>query len=73
MIHIPEKPYDGTLVGLEKARRDCRSQMIRIVKEVNAVADDSKVAVDFNRVGQYLSPLLFCQLLPVWQPTLSIE
>ena len=40
MNHIPEKPYDGTLVGLEKAHRDCRSQMIRIVKEVDAVADD---------------------------------
>lgn len=33
--HIPETPYPGTLVGLEKARRDCRSQMIRIVKEVS--------------------------------------
>ena len=33
--HIPENPYPGTLVGLEKARRDCRSQMIRIVKEVS--------------------------------------
>lgn len=43
--------------------------MIRIVKEVDAVADDPKVAVDFNRVGQSLSPLLFRQLLPVWQPT----
>ncbi|ODM15565.1 hypothetical protein SI65_09168 [Aspergillus cristatus] len=68
MTHIPEKPYDGTLVGLEKARRDCRSQMIRIVKEVDAVADDPKVAVDFNRVGQYLSPLLFRQLLPGTEP-----
>ena len=35
--------------------------MIRIVKEVDAVADDPKVAVDFNRVGQSLGPLLFRQ------------
>ncbi|GMG09627.1 unnamed protein product [Aspergillus oryzae] len=81
--HIPENPYPGTLVGLEKARRDCRSQMIRIVKEVSpvlidagtdavvltfqvdAVADDPSFATDFNRVGIYLSPLLFRQLLPV--------
>ncbi|KJK61895.1 hypothetical protein P875_00086561 [Aspergillus parasiticus SU-1] len=84
--HIPEEEYAATLVGLEKARRDCRSQMIRIVKEVSpvmidtvtdakvltlqvdAVADDPKVAIDFNRVGIYLSPLLFRQLLPIPEP-----
>ncbi|QMW38422.1 hypothetical protein G4B11_001658 [Aspergillus flavus] len=84
--HIPENPYPGTLVGLEKARRDCRSQMIRIVKEVSpvlidagtdavvltfqvdAVADDPSFATDFNRVGIYLSPLLFRQLLPIPEP-----
>ncbi|KAF7627955.1 hypothetical protein AFLA_003323 [Aspergillus flavus NRRL3357] len=66
--HIPETPYPGTLVGLEKARRDCRSQMIRIVKEVDDVADDPSRAIDFNRVGIYLSPLLFRQLLPIPEP-----
>ncbi|KAE8323661.1 hypothetical protein BDV39DRAFT_208643 [Aspergillus sergii] len=66
--HIPQAAYAGTLVGLEKARRDCRSQMIRIVKEVDAVAEDPNVATDFNRVGIYLSSLLFRQLLPIPEP-----
>ncbi|KAI9924692.1 hypothetical protein MW887_006544 [Aspergillus wentii] len=66
--HIPEKEYDNSLVGLEKARRDCRLQMILIVKEVDAVAEDPKVAIDFDRVGQYLSPVLFRQLLPDVEP-----
>ncbi|PIG89723.1 hypothetical protein AARAC_005045 [Aspergillus arachidicola] len=66
--HVPETPYPGTLVGLDKARRDCRSQMIRIVKEVDDVAKDPEVATDFNRVGIYLSPLLFRQLLPIPEP-----
>lgn len=79
--HLPDKAYPATLVGLEKARRDCRLQMISIVKEVapllidanvmvltlqvDDVANDPKVAVDFSRVGIYLSPLLFRRLLPV--------
>ncbi|KAB8206009.1 hypothetical protein BDV34DRAFT_224878 [Aspergillus parasiticus] len=71
--HIPEAPYPGTLVGLEKARRDCRSQMIRIVKEVDAVAEDPMVATDLNRVGIYLSPLLFRQLLPIPELQLTEE
>lgn len=28
-------PYDGTLLGLDKALRDCRWEMIKIVKEVS--------------------------------------
>lgn len=48
----------------KKARRDCRLQMIRIVKEVDAVSEDPTIAVDFNRVGVYLAPALFRQLLP---------
>lgn len=33
--------------------------------QVDAVSEDPKIAVDVSRVGQYLSPVLFRQLLPV--------
>ena len=35
------------------------------VLQVDAVAEEPKVAIDSDRVGQFLSPILFKQLLPV--------
>ncbi|KAG2421935.1 hypothetical protein HFD88_005911 [Aspergillus terreus] len=61
---LPKTVYKPTLGNLERARRHCRLQMIRIVQEVDAVSDDPKIATDPNRVGQFLSPVLFRQLLP---------
>ncbi|KDQ06256.1 hypothetical protein BOTBODRAFT_121779 [Botryobasidium botryosum FD-172 SS1] len=58
-------PYKPTIFGLDKARRDCRFEMIKIVKEVDAVADDPKIAIDPDRSFQYLSPATFRMLLPV--------
>ncbi|KAF7344156.1 hypothetical protein MVEN_01705800 [Mycena venus] len=60
----PLKPYPATIFGLDKARRDCRFEMIKIVKEVDAVAHDPKVAIDPSRTWQYLSPAIFRVLLP---------
>ncbi|KAF8212688.1 hypothetical protein K438DRAFT_1662231 [Mycena galopus ATCC 62051] len=57
-------PYKGTQFGLDKARRDCRFEMIKIVREVDAVAVDPKVACDPSRTWQYLSPTVFRMLLP---------
>ncbi|KAJ7351546.1 hypothetical protein DFH08DRAFT_923452 [Mycena albidolilacea] len=57
-------PYPATIFGLDKARRDCRFEMIKIVKEVDAVAHDPKVAIDPSRIWQYLSPAVFRLLLP---------
>ncbi|KAG5644903.1 hypothetical protein DXG03_007455 [Asterophora parasitica] len=57
-------PYKGSIFGLDKARRDCRFEMIKIVREVDAVAEDPKVACDPKRVWQYLSPAVFRMLLP---------
>ncbi|KAF7343735.1 hypothetical protein MSAN_01954100 [Mycena sanguinolenta] len=57
-------PYDGDQFGLDEARRDCRFEMIKIVKEVDAVAVDPKVACDPSRTWQYLSPVVFRMLLP---------
>lgn len=57
-------PYNNSLYGLEQAKRDCRFEMIKIVREVDAVSDDPKVAVATDRNYQYLSPVIFRQLLP---------
>lgn len=35
------KPYHKSLLGLEKARRDCRLEMIKIVQEVCSTTRDS--------------------------------
>ncbi|CAK5273716.1 unnamed protein product [Mycena citricolor] len=58
-------PYTYTTFSLDKARRDCRFEMIKIVREVDAVAADPKVACDPDRSWQYLSPAVFRILLPV--------
>ena len=34
-------PYDASIFGLEDARRDCRLEMIKIVREVSSSNDDS--------------------------------
>ncbi|KAK7435786.1 hypothetical protein VKT23_019484 [Stygiomarasmius scandens] len=57
-------PYKASIFGLEKARRDCRFEMIKIVREVDAVAEDPRVASDPCRTWQYLSPTIFRMLLP---------
>ncbi|THV02562.1 hypothetical protein K435DRAFT_653134 [Dendrothele bispora CBS 962.96] len=59
------RPYKANIFGLDKARRDCRFEMIKIVREVDAVAEDPKVACDPDRTWQYLSPSIFRMLLPV--------
>lgn len=77
-------PYKDNLFGMDKARRDCRFEMIKIVREVrvsgptcfpwhstdddlqvDAVAENPKVACDPDRAWQYLSPAVFRMLLPV--------
>jgi hypothetical protein len=65
MAPNPMIPYKATVISLDKASQDCRWEMIKIVKEVDAVTNDPQVAVDPNRVWQYLNPALFRQLLPV--------
>ncbi|KAK7454021.1 hypothetical protein VKT23_011532 [Stygiomarasmius scandens] len=58
-------PYKANIFGLEKARRDCRFEMVKIVREVDAVAEDPRVASDPCRTAwQYLNPSVFRMLLP---------
>ena len=59
------KPYPPTLMGLDKARRDCRTQMIAIVAEVDTITREPQLAVDAKRSSLYISPSSFRQLLPV--------
>ncbi|KAK6497175.1 hypothetical protein TWF506_004650 [Arthrobotrys conoides] len=71
-VKVIEKPlpnnqvelYGPDIFGLEIAARDCRFEMIKIVREVDAVTKDPKVACDPYRTSQYLSPSIFRMLLP---------
>ncbi|KAK3380771.1 hypothetical protein B0T24DRAFT_664692 [Lasiosphaeria ovina] len=58
------QPYLADTFGLDKASRDCRFEMIKIVREVNDVTADPKVATDPYRSWRYLSPNVFRMLLP---------
>ncbi|CAH0027028.1 unnamed protein product [Clonostachys rhizophaga] len=58
------QPYDPDVFGLEVAASDCRFEMIKIVREVDAVTRDPQVACDPSRTGQYLSPSVFRLLVP---------
>jgi hypothetical protein len=59
------EPYPADAFGLDNAARDCRFEMIKIVREVNEVTFDPKVATDPYRNWRYLSPNVFRLLLPV--------
>ncbi|KAM5344892.1 hypothetical protein ACJ41O_010754 [Fusarium nematophilum] len=56
--------YGPDVFGLEEAARDCRFEMIKIVREVDAVTKDPKVACDPYRTSQYLGPSIFKMLIP---------
>ncbi|KAF2421478.1 hypothetical protein EJ08DRAFT_641341 [Tothia fuscella] len=58
-------PYESDAFGLDVAQRDCRFEMIKIVREVNEVTYDPKVAIDPNRNWRFLSPNVFKMLCPV--------
>jgi hypothetical protein len=60
--------YFPDVYGLEIAATDCRFEMIKIVREVDAVTKDPKVACDPERVSQFLSPNIFRLLLPTADP-----
>ncbi|KAI1268736.1 hypothetical protein F5Y18DRAFT_439342 [Xylariaceae sp. FL1019] len=63
-----DQPYEATLVGLEKARRDIRLMMNRIVSEVDVVTHHPIVATDETWPMPLMSPILFKQYLPKAQP-----
>ncbi|KAB8256222.1 hypothetical protein BDV32DRAFT_153543 [Aspergillus pseudonomiae] len=73
MDALPQTAYDATITSLERARRRSRLQMIRIVQEVDAVSNGPSVAIGPDRVGRFLSPVLFQQLLPTVEPVVTGE
>lgn len=58
-------PYEPDEFGLEKARKDCRLEMLKIVKEVDEVIANPMLALDPERDLQYTNPTFFRRLLPV--------
>ncbi|KAI6780910.1 uncharacterized protein J7T54_007390 [Emericellopsis cladophorae] len=58
-------PYSPTILGLDKARRHCRNEMIKIVTEVDLVTTHPDYALDPSREDRFVSPRIFTQLLPV--------
>ncbi|WPB03372.1 uncharacterized protein RHO25_008011 [Cercospora beticola] len=58
------KVYEPDLYGLDQAHTDCRFEMIKIVREVDAVTFDPKVAIDPDRKHVFLSPAIFRLLVP---------
>lgn len=62
LITIPL--FRPTFAGLIQARKICRSEMSKIVREVDYVAQDPSLAVA-DRDAYFLHPLVFRQLLPV--------
>ncbi|CAI7660111.1 unnamed protein product [Penicillium glandicola] len=57
-------PYKGDFFALDTARRDCRFEMIKIVREVNEVTVNPQISTDPNRNWRYLSPNIFKLLVP---------
>ncbi|KAJ7089876.1 hypothetical protein B0H15DRAFT_949122 [Mycena belliarum] len=60
-------PYKGSIYGLVKARKDCRIEMLKIIREVDTVEEQPQVACDLTRPQQYLDPAMFRMLLPTTQ------
>ncbi|KAH6697368.1 hypothetical protein F5X68DRAFT_238766 [Plectosphaerella plurivora] len=57
--------FHDSFAGLIEARKVCRFEMSKIVKEVEKIAKHPKLASDPGRDAFFLNPLVFRQLLPV--------
>ena len=61
--------YEASISGLQKARKDCRIEMLKIVNEVDEVTKDPTIATQQDRDCGYLDPAIFRKLLPVAEET----
>ena len=57
--------FTPSFAGLIQARKVCRLEMSKIVREVNLVSKAPTLATDSSRDTAFLHPLVFKQLLPV--------
>ncbi|MCJ1397773.1 hypothetical protein MMC11_000969 [Xylographa trunciseda] len=62
------QPYQASLIGLERARRDCRAVMMQIVAEVDGITLNPRLAEDPGRHPAFLSPDIFIKLIPDAEP-----
>ncbi|RAH86853.1 hypothetical protein BO86DRAFT_394649 [Aspergillus japonicus CBS 114.51] len=60
-----ESRFPPTIKGLDLARRACRFQMVKIVKEVDAIETKPDLAADETREEAYQSPIVFRERLPL--------
>jgi hypothetical protein len=58
-------PFPPIAAGLMRARKVCRSEMAKIVNEVDLITKDPKLAVDTRRDDFFLEPMIYKHLLPV--------
>ncbi|KAF4341606.1 hypothetical protein FBEOM_4508 [Fusarium beomiforme] len=58
-------PFQASFAGLIEAKKVCRSEMAKIVREVDLVAKNPLLATDGERDSFFLNPLVFKQLLPI--------
>lgn len=59
-----EHPFEATIEGLESARRACRFQMVKIVKEVDTIEKHPEYATDEKRPEAIQSTITFRRRLP---------
>lgn len=59
------KPFTPSFAGLIEAKKICRAEMAKIVKEVDLVAKNPLIATHSDRDNYFLNPLVFKQLLPI--------
>ncbi|KAM5358857.1 hypothetical protein ACJZ2D_014916 [Fusarium nematophilum] len=64
-------PFDASLAGLDRAKRACRFQMVRIVNEVDKITEDATIATDESRVEPFQTPRTFKDRLPLVQPVVA--
>lgn len=57
-------PFISEIEGLDLARRACRFQMVKIVKEVDEIEKNAAAAADEKRPEAFQSPIAFRQRLP---------
>lgn len=60
-----ESRFAATIKGLDLARRACRFQMVKIVKEIDEIEKHPDYAADEKRADAIQSPTVFRERLPV--------
>ncbi|RHZ67383.1 uncharacterized protein CDV56_109620 [Aspergillus thermomutatus] len=60
-----ESRFPASIKGLDLARRACRFQMVKIVKEVDAIEEHPEYAADEKRPEAFQSAIVFRQRVPL--------